>query len=179
VHLAREGLDGQLITDAGPFDSGGIFEDVLLDSLAVIRPSANREITQGAASLRTGDGGLIVAITGSLSADAARQLAACRRDQCQAIALLLAASTWNDQAATGRSAAGNRPGGRGGPGGEVSVTHEETEAAASVLRSAGWRVISIDAGTPLAAAWRRLPRFADQAAPAVSYGTGFSPGAAR
>ncbi len=39
VHLAREGLDGQLITDAGALDSGGIFEDVLLDSLAVIKPS--------------------------------------------------------------------------------------------------------------------------------------------
>jgi uncharacterized protein (DUF58 family) len=179
VHLAREGLDGQLITDAGPFDSGGIFEDVLLDSLAVIRPSGNRDLSGGASSLRTGDGGLIIAITGNLSADAARQLAACRRDQCQAIALLLAVSTWGDQAAAGRSPAGNGAGGRGRTDVEVSVTHEETAVAAAVLRSAGWRVISIDATTPLAAAWHRLPRFADQPAPTASYGTGFAPGAAR
>ncbi|HUZ27132.1 MAG TPA: DUF58 domain-containing protein [Streptosporangiaceae bacterium] len=180
VHLAREGLDGQLITDAGPFDSGGIFEDVLLDSLAVIRPSANRDLSRGVSSLRTGDGGLIVAIMGSLSADAARQLAACRRDQCQAIALLLAASTWADQAAAGKGSASNGSGRGGGTGGELPVTHEETTTAAALLRSAGWRVISIDATTPLATAWQRLPRFAGQPAPASGgYGTGSAPGAAR
>jgi hypothetical protein len=41
-------------------------------------------------------------------------------------------------------------------------------------------VISIDSTTPLAAAWQRLPRFADQPAPvAGGYGAGFAPGAAR
>jgi uncharacterized protein (DUF58 family) len=180
VHLAGEGLDGQLITDAGPIESGGIFEDVLLDSLAVIRPSANRDLSRGVASLRTGDGGLIVAITGSLSAAAARELAACRRDQCQAIALILAVSTWADNASPGKGPAGNGSKRAGRTAGEYPVTHEETADAAAVLRSAGWRVISIDSTTPLAAAWQRLPRFADQPAPiAGGYGAGFAPGAAR
>ena len=35
VHVAREGLDGELITDEGSLDCGGAFEDILLDTLAV------------------------------------------------------------------------------------------------------------------------------------------------
>jgi hypothetical protein len=37
----------------------------------------------------------------------------------------------------------------------------ETLTAIGVLRTAGWHVTSIDANTPLAAAWLRLPRAAD------------------
>jgi hypothetical protein len=37
----------------------------------------------------------------------------------------------------------------------------ESIAAAAVLRSAGWHVTSIDASTPLAVAWQRLPRAAE------------------
>ena len=40
VHLARAGLDGQLVTDRGAVSAPGTFEDVLLDSLAVIKASA-------------------------------------------------------------------------------------------------------------------------------------------
>jgi uncharacterized protein (DUF58 family) len=162
VHLAKEGLDGQFITDNGPVDSGGLFEDVLLDTLAVIRPSANRDLSRGVSALRTGDGGLIVAVMGSLTAETAQQLAVCRRDQCQAIALLLAGSSWTDQANASRGAARNDGRSPDAAGGEHPVSHEETAAAAAVLRGAGWRVVSIDATTPLAAAWQRLPRFAEQ-----------------
>ncbi|MDQ2875588.1 MAG: DUF58 domain-containing protein, partial [Actinomycetota bacterium] len=49
VHLAREGLDGQLITDGGAYDSGGMFEDVLLDSLAVVKTSTRRDYGPGLA----------------------------------------------------------------------------------------------------------------------------------
>jgi hypothetical protein len=34
----------------------------------------------------------------------------------------------------------------------------ETAAAAAVLRAAGWRVVTVDASTPLAVAWQQLPR---------------------
>jgi uncharacterized protein (DUF58 family) len=164
VHLSQEGLDGQLLTDGGSVESGGIFEDVLLDSLAVIRPSGNRDLSHGLGPLRTGDGGLIVAITGHLSVEAARQLAVCRRDQSQGIALLLAVSTWNAAPHRGQGPAGNGASRRDdGTGPEHPVTHQETAGAAAVLRAAGWRVVSIDASTPLAVAWQRLPRFADQA----------------
>src|SRR6266702_72800 len=42
VHLARGGMDGQLITDGGQVTAAGMFEDVLLDSLAVIKASRGR-----------------------------------------------------------------------------------------------------------------------------------------
>jgi uncharacterized protein (DUF58 family) len=147
-HLAHEGLDGQLVTDTGMLSASGAFEDVLLNSLAVIKPSRGLDITPGLAAIR-GTSGLIVAVTGRLSAGAARQLAASRRDAGPAIAVLLAASTWvglgQDQRA---AAAGNGASGTA-----------ETDQAAAILRAAGWRVACLDASTPLPAAWQQLTTF--------------------
>jgi hypothetical protein len=178
VHLAREGLEGQLITDAGPVSTAGIFEDVLLDSLSVIKPSRCRDLGAGTAALRGGTSGLVIAIAGKMSAGVARQLAASRRDAGPAIALLLAVSTWSgsppqerpadasQSAAAGRPDAshnGSGPGGHGqqarDPGGRASRGSDETGPAAAILRAAGWRVVSIDASTPLAAAWQQLAAF--------------------
>lgn len=47
----------------------------------------------------------------------------------------------NDRAANGGGAASESP---------------ETSQAAVILRAAGWRVATVDASTPLAAAWQRL-----------------------
>ena len=160
VHVAREGLDGQLITDGGTLDNGGAFEEVLLDSLAVIKPSNNHDISRGMAAIRGAEGGLIIAVCGRMSAEAVRQLAACRRDQCQGIALLLAVSTWAEQPPAGPGGNGSQAAGPVSPGPQP-VNDEETSSAAAELRAAGWRVVTIDARTPLALAWQRLPRFAD------------------
>jgi uncharacterized protein (DUF58 family) len=92
THLAREGLDGELITDAGKLAAPGVFEDVLLDSLAVIAQSRGYELDPGITALR--GGGLLVAILGRMSVRSARQLAASRRDAGPSMALLLAVSTW-------------------------------------------------------------------------------------
>ena len=93
VHLAHEGLGGQLVTDTGAVGAAGAFEDVLLNSLAVIKPSRGQDLGPGVAALRS-TSGLLVAVIGRLSPGAARQLAASRRDTGPAIALLLAVSTW-------------------------------------------------------------------------------------
>src|SRR6266705_6924483 len=122
VHLARGGMDGQLITDAGPVAATGIFEDVLLDSLAVMKASRGTELSAGLAAVRAAGGGLLIVIAGRMSAAAARQLAASRRDG-PAIALLLAVSTWSEPQArahgpaAGQAAAGRRPGRPGQPAG--------------------------------------------------------------
>jgi hypothetical protein len=189
VHVAKEGLDGELITDSGPLDSGGMFEEVLLDSLAVIKPSANRDMSRGLSALRTGEGGLIVAVTGQLTPEQAGLLAASRREHCQGIALLLAVSSWSDAEQSGASPGGQGLGqgqgvaapaadGNGHSGGEAGrqpSAHDETATAAAVLRAAGWRVVSIDARTPLALAWQRLPRFADLSAALAGYGADPAP----
>ncbi len=126
VHLARGGMDGQLITDAGPVAATGIFEDVLLDSLAVIKTSRGSELSGGLAAVRAAGGGLLIVVAGRLSAAAARQLATSRRDGGPAVALLLAVSTWNTprtrkptaQATAGQDAAGGNAAARqpGQPG---------------------------------------------------------------
>src|SRR5262249_55949730 len=54
VHLAREEMDTEFVTDAGKAAAPGSFEDVLLDTLAVIRPSRNASLSSGLAP-RPGD----------------------------------------------------------------------------------------------------------------------------
>jgi len=48
----------------------------------------------------------------------------------------------------------------------------ETAASAAILRAAGWRVISVEAATPLAVAWQQLPRFGSNLQPAGQSGLG-------
>ncbi len=180
MHLAREGLDGQLITDSGAVSSPARFEDVLLDTLSVIGLSGNRDLSAGTGAVRMAEGGLIIAVAGRLTAAEARQLAASRRHGGPALAILLAVSSWAEAARTGLySQPGNAdPGadpGRadaGGPGAAAGPgpawpraaagprRPDETAATAAILRAAGWRVASVDATTPLAVAWQRIPRFA-------------------
>ncbi|HEY2549769.1 MAG TPA: DUF58 domain-containing protein [Streptosporangiaceae bacterium] len=154
VHLAREGLDGRLITDSGAVVGTGQFEDALLETLSVIRMSASSDLSRGIREL-SGETGMAVVIAGRITAADARALAASRHGAGSAIAILLAVSTWTDQQA--------RPGGpaeaaAAGPPGVAAGYPEETQAAAAVLQDAGWRVISVDASTPLQVAWQRLPR---------------------
>jgi uncharacterized protein (DUF58 family) len=94
VHLARSGLDGHLLTDAGPLAGSAMFEDVLLDALSVITTSRNHDFARATAALSTIEGGLLVFIGGRLSTDSAREIATARRHGRQGIALLLATSTW-------------------------------------------------------------------------------------
>jgi len=137
VHLARSGIDGQLVTDTGPATAPGSFEDSLLDSLAVIKQSSGSGLARGMDLAHGGTGGLFVVVAGRLSAGEASRLAAGRRDAGPAMALLLAVSTW----------AGRRP---------ADGQADETDVPARILRAAGWRVTTISADTPLTTAWERL-----------------------
>jgi len=137
VHLARSGIDGQLLTDTGPATAPGSFEDALLDSLAVIKQSSGSGLARGMDLAHGGTGGLFVVVAGRLSAEEAARLAAGRRDAGPAIALLLNVPTW-----AGRRAAESQA--------------DETDVPAGILRAAGWRVTSIAADTPLTTAWERL-----------------------
>jgi uncharacterized protein (DUF58 family) len=135
VHLARSGLDGQLITVEGPATEPGSFEDSLLDSLAVVGQSRTSELTTGLDRVPGGTGGLFLVVAGRLSADEARRLAAGRRDAGPAMALLLAVSTWTPRQASDPA---------------------EADGPASILRAAGWRVATVSAGTPITEAWQQL-----------------------
>jgi uncharacterized protein (DUF58 family) len=153
VNLARAGIDGEFVTDTGPVRATGPFEDVLLDSLAVIRPSRLSTFAPALAEDPRGNSGLLIAVLGQISAEEARRLASARHSAGAPLALLLAVSTWSAE----------------GPGDQVPG---ETDAAASVLAAAGWRVATVTADTPLTAAWEMLnhpagqPRWSGGHAPA-------------
>jgi uncharacterized protein (DUF58 family) len=150
VHLARSGIDGQLLTDEGPATATGSFEDALLDSLAVIGQSRGSELTAGMDRLPGGAGGLFVVVAGRMSADEARRLAAVRRDAGPAMAILLAVSTWAARKASDPA---------------------EADGPAAILRTAGWRVTTVGAGTPIAEAWHQLRQL-----PALHSPGGYQPG---
>ena len=139
VHLAREEMDTEFVTDMGKAVAPGSFEDVLLDTLAVIRPSRNSSLSSGLAQLPADTSGLFIVIAGRLTAGQARELAAARRAAGPAMALLLAVSSWT----------ADRPG---------LVASSETDEAAKVLTAAGWRVATVTADMPLSVAWDVLNR---------------------
>jgi len=107
VHVANEGLTGQFITDGDVIRGGPFFEDRLLDSLAVLRPSKAASLTKSFAELRVLGGGVIIAVMGRLSVTEAQQLAACRAEGSQGIALLLDVASWSDEARRRRQANGS------------------------------------------------------------------------
>lgn len=139
VHLARSGISARLVTDAGPLVTGAAFEDLLLDTLAVIGPSQNRVLDLSSATLGELRGSSVILAAGRLSASEAAQLAAAVQGR-PGIAVLLAVSTWAGQ-----------PVPADGPAADPAIA-----AARGVLLAAGWRVTCAGAATPLTAAWQLL-----------------------
>jgi uncharacterized protein (DUF58 family) len=174
VHISREGLTGQFVTDGEALRGGPFFADALLDNLAVIRTSSRRNLDLALAELRTASG-VIVAIAGRLTVREARQLAACKTEGSQGLALLLDVSSWvgeparaghADSAPVDQSPADHQPPASGPDTNGTSADNgsatarrpAETAPAEAILRNAGWHVSVLDAATPLPLAWQRLSR---------------------
>src|SRR6516164_5455747 len=134
AHLTGEGFRARLITEAGEIAPRGTFQDTLLDMLAVISPSRESSCAAGTTALAHA-GGQLIAVLGRLSAGDAGQLAASRRGNAPAMALLLTVSAWGTE-----------------------VVPNDTVVAAELLAGAGWRVAIVTADTPLALAWQQLHR---------------------
>src|SRR5499427_3469143 len=134
AHLTGEGFRARLITEAGEIAPRGTFQDTLLDMLAVIVPSRAAGLRSGTSALANA-GGQLIAVVGRLTADDARQLAASRRGNAPAMALVLAVSAWATDGIT-----------------------EDTARTAEILSFAGWRVAVASASTPLETAWQQLHR---------------------
>jgi len=172
THIAQEGLTGQFVTDGGMVRTGPFFADRLLDSLAVIRPSTRRSLSAAVEDIRLSGAGVIIAVLGRITVTDAQQLAACRPEGSQGIALLLDVASWADRAASDEA----------GPSGPAEIARPaprrltaEMTAAAAVLRSSGWQVTILDAGTPLQVAWQRLPRTAEMLVPIGGAGYAWPP----
>jgi len=103
-------------------------------------------VSSGTAALAHA-GGQLIAVLGRLSAEDARHLAASRRGNAPAMALLLTVNAWASDAVP-----------------------EDTARTAEILTAAGWRIALVSAGTPLAAAWQQLHRPADRLLPVGGFG---------
>jgi uncharacterized protein (DUF58 family) len=139
MHLADEGFLATLITEAGEIAPRGTLPDNVLDTLAVITQSRDTDLRAGMSALAC-SGGQLIAVVGRLSADEAAALAAVRRGNEPAMALLLAMSAWTPERA-----------------------HRDATRTAEILSAAGWRVAVVTVRTPLAAAWQQLHRPLDGA----------------
>ncbi len=138
VHLLAAEHQIRLTTHSGSvLAAGRDIEDDVLAALAVVEPD-NRSLN---ASSIAGTG-LIIAILGALDLPSARLLMAARRRGTTGIAFLLDTTSWP----AGRGAGGRGPT-RLGPVGDPT--------AASLLQSAGWRVVPVRRGDNLAQCWSR------------------------
>jgi uncharacterized protein (DUF58 family) len=146
AHLSGEGFRARLITEAGEIAPRGTFQDTLLDMLAVITPSRNVGFGPGSTALAN-TGGQLIAVVGRLSAGDATMLAASRRGNAPAMAVLLAVSAWTSD-----------------------TVPEDTARTAEILSAAGWRVAVVTSSTPLATAWQQLHRPIDRPLPVGGLG---------
>jgi hypothetical protein len=159
VQLGRAGMGLRFVTDqgeklprttgsvagaAGSGSGAGGFEGPLLEALAMIRTSKDRSLTTGLATLRAAGGsgrdgdGLVVAVFGVLSSEELRTIASARRGNGTYIAVLVNAR-----------ASGHAP-------------PVDAEAAAALLRAAGWRVVTVRSAAELAGAWASAGEAAPQ-----------------
>ncbi|ASU80932.1 DUF58 domain-containing protein [Actinopolyspora erythraea] len=140
-HLHRNGRRPRLVGAGGtpvPEDgrahlhlSGEVAENLLLEALAALQPSARRELTDGA---DPAEGQHLVAVLGRTTLAGANELASLRPAGARSLALLLNAERWNTD----------------GHGGEQA-------AVARRLRDTGWTVVTVDGpATPVPRVWESL-----------------------
>ncbi|HUR50940.1 MAG TPA: DUF58 domain-containing protein [Mycobacteriales bacterium] len=152
VALLQQSYALRLLDDGGTDlvpTGAALTEGPLLDALAGVQPSLRASLDGATEQLRRGGvDGVLVAVLGTLQAAEAEQLSRLRHGAGTCVAVLVDSTTW------------------GGPrAGAAGIAHE---AAATLLRRTGWRVLTVAHGTTLASVWpeasTRSGRGADVAA---------------
>jgi len=139
VHLAGSGFALRLVRDSDPDVSAGTAsaaQGLLLDELAVVRPSAGSELAAALGRLRRAAEGLVVAVLGELDGREAEQLARLRRGSLSCVAVLLDTASWSALSPRDRTAAATA-----------------YDARSALLTRAGWRVLPVRAGAALSSVW--------------------------
>ena len=134
VSLLRSGHVLRLLTDDDrPLVPPGVpvTEPLLLDALASVDLGNGRALGPVLDRLRRSPEGVLVAVLGALDEPTAGRLARLRSSTSACTAVLLDVDSW----------------------GSGRVRPEERDAAADVLRAAGWRVVALTRTTPLDVAW--------------------------
>lgn len=144
VHLRQAGYKLRLVTGSGADVDAteGAGDGLLLDHLADVRLEQRGEITTLVERVRQrADGGLIIALLGSLNPAEAALLAALRGSGATCVAFLLDSSSWLNLPERAQA--------------EAAQAHD---AAALALLQSGWRVIGVDHGSHLPALWPQAAR---------------------
>lgn len=144
VHLRQAGYRLRLVSDSGidltAAEAGG--EGLLLDHLAEVRLSRHADVATLVERVRQrADGGLVIALLGTLTATEAELLAGLRGSGATCVAFLIDSSTWLNLTPQARSEA----------------NHAHAAAALGLMQS-GWRVISVEHGSKLPALWPQAAR---------------------
>ncbi|MFG3603853.1 DUF58 domain-containing protein [Micromonospora chersina] len=144
VHLRQAGYKLRLVTgngaDVDATEAGG--EGVLLDHLAEVHLDKRGELTTLVQQVRQrADGGLIIALLGTLSTAEAELLAGLRTSGATCVGFLLDSNTWL-----------NLP-----PKARAEAEHAHGAAALALLQS-GWRVIGVEHGNRLPVLWPQAAR---------------------
>jgi len=143
VHLAHSGFAMRLVTDTDDeVTSAAVgtdsFESVLLDVLAVQKPSSGTSVSPGITALRR-EGGeqLFAAVIGPMVEEDVHALARCvHGGRSVGIAVVLDTASWTTLSPRAAAAA-----------------EEEFTKTCDVLSGAGWRVLPAQRGTTLAELW--------------------------
>jgi uncharacterized protein (DUF58 family) len=144
LHLRRSGYKIRLVTGAGidldatERDSDG----ALLDCLAEVTVSAAQDVpTLVERVRRRGDGGLVIAVLGSLSLVEAQTLGGLRASGTTCVGLFIDPTTWLNLTDEVRA-----------------QTDADQAAPAMALLRAGWRVVGVEQGASLTALWPQAAR---------------------
>jgi uncharacterized protein (DUF58 family) len=160
VHLRAAGYKLRLVSDSG-IDADaieGVGEGALLDHLADVKLTPRGDVSLLVERVRRrSDGGLIIAVLGSLNPGEPELLAALRGNGATCIGLLVDSSTWLNL-----------------PPEQRELADGAREASALGLMGSGWRVVNVAHGAKLAALWPQAARgsqgFAYRAAMAETLG---------
>jgi uncharacterized protein (DUF58 family) len=140
VTLARAGFALSMLGDGGEAVAPPgvpLTESLLLDELAVVRPSSRRTLGAAVEVLRSGGlGGVLVTVLGAMDVDEAERLARLRTGSAVCVAVVLDTDSWAPLSPRARAAA--------------VAAHD---AVCHLLAAAGWRVLPVAHGTPLASVW--------------------------
>jgi uncharacterized protein (DUF58 family) len=130
----------EIAIDADATDTSG--DGALLDHLADVRLSQRADVGRLVDLVRTrSDGGLVIAVLGTLTTAEAELLTALRGNGATCVAFLIDSSTWL-----------NLP-----PGVREDADREHAAAALALLHS-GWRVVGVAHGDRLPALWPQAAR---------------------
>ena len=152
VHLLRRGAALRVVTDTGELvpatGRGGLTAEELLERLAVLAPSRSPGLASGIDALRRGADGPVVCLLGTCDPDEVTALARARSGPGRDVAVLVDPASWLDAGVTrGRRAMGSDA--------RQGVVGRQ-DAAADLLRGAGWQVVRARADQPVEQVWSEL-----------------------